>query len=433
VIRGGVGIFEGSAGDVLENGVRANYTDGFNANPNFSSADGGITPGFYIDNGFPAFPAPPFLDPSLKNDSDINYLAPEDGTPPRIVYWNFDVQRQLPGKFLLDVGYVANSAHHTGSNLVNLNQLDPKYLTLGNTLNAQLTPALEQQLGVASPYSTFSGTVAQALRPFPQYRYITQYMQTSGRSHYNSLQVKLQRQFNAGLSVLVSYTYGNLMTTGESTHFYLDANSGSQNTYDLTGELSPSASLPPQVVNLAYIYELPFGHGKRFAGKSRLADALIGGWQISVIQRYQSGTPMNVNLPKDLTHPGPLFNNDFRPNLVAGQSLKANWSGKFNPVTDVYLNAAAFATPDPFTLGTAPRTLDVRTFAFNNEDVGLSKRFRFGERYSLTIAGNAFNIFNRVTFGGPDTFGPGTNPNFGRVTSQANSPRVLQVSGVLKF
>ncbi|HEX4808140.1 MAG TPA: carboxypeptidase-like regulatory domain-containing protein [Bryobacteraceae bacterium] len=433
VIRGGVGVFEGSAGDVLENGTRNAFTDGFNANPSFSSPDGGITPAFYIDNGFPQFPRPPFLDPTLDNGSNINYLARADGTPPRVIYWNLDVQRRLPGNFLLDIGYVANSARHISGALANPNQLNPESLSLGNILNQQFTPAIGQQYNVPLPYPGFTGTVAQALRPFPQYLSINQPMQTSGKSHYNSLQVKMQRQFSSGLSVLLSYTYANLMTTSESQHQYLDASGGAQNTYDLTGELTPSASLPPHVVNLAYVYELPFGHGKRFDIKPAVANAILGGWQVSAIQRYQSGTPMHISIPEDLTHPGPLYNYDFRPDLVLGQSLKANWTGKFDPSKDVYLNAAAFATPAPFTLGNAARTLPVRTFGYYNEDVGLAKHFRFGEVYDLTLQGNAFNIFNRTAWGGPDTFGPGTNPDFGHINSQANTPRVLQVSLDVKF
>ncbi len=439
VVRGGIGIFEGSAGDVLENGNRTNFTSGFNASPSFSSPDSGITPAFYIDSGFPDFQRPPFLDPTLNNGQTINYLAPEDGTPPRVVYWNLDVQRRLPAGFLLDVGYVANSAHHIATYNKNINQLDPKYLQLGDVLNQTLTPAISQQYNIPLPYPTFDGLVYQALRPFPQYLYIDQPMQTSGSSHYNSLQVKVQRQFRAGLSLLLSYTYASLMSQGESQHTYLNANGGAQNSFDTRSELSPSASQPPNVFNLAYVYELPFGKGKHFATESKIGNAIIGGWRASVIHRYQSGTPFHIGLSMDgQTHPGPFAvwatGYDYRPDLVSGQSFKGDWSGGFNPYSDSYLNPAAFAIPAPFTYGNAPRTLSgIRTFAFYNEDLSLAKVFRFKERYEFTLQGNAFNVFNRVLFGGPDTGNPGSNPNFGHIGSQANTPRVLQISGTFKF
>jgi hypothetical protein len=429
VLRGGFGIFEGSAGDVLENGTRTAYSYGYNASPSFATRDLGVTPAFYITDGFPQFPRPPLIDPTLNNGSDINYLAREDGTPPRVNYWNLNVQRSLPGGLLLEVGYVANSAHHISSNLLNLNQVDPKYLALGDTLNAQWTPALGQSIGVPLPFPGFQGTVAQALRPYPQYLTIFQAMQTSGKSHYNSLQAKLQRQFANGLSVLVSYTYAKLMSTGESQHQYLNSNWGAQDTYNRAAELTVSGALPPQVLNLAYVYELPFGKGKRYANKGGVESAVLGGWQVSAIQRYQSGMPMNVGVPNTL----PLGNFELRPNIVPGQSLRASWSGKFDPANDVYLNAAAFSTPAPFSFGNAARVLPVRGFAFFNEDVGLTRYFKIREGWQLAIAANGFNIFNRTTFGSPDTGNPGINPNFGHIGYQANTPRVFQLSADIKF
>jgi hypothetical protein len=431
VLRGGIGIFEGSAGDVLENGSRV-FSDGFNANPSFPSPNGGVTPAFYIDGGFPTFQRPPFIDPTLDNGSSISYIQPRDGTPPRVYYWNVDVQHALPGKILLDVGYVGNNSTHISSNLENINQLNPKYLALGDVLPQQLTPALSAQYNIPFPWPTFSGTVYQALRPFPQYYSIGQPMQTSGWAHYDSLQVKAQRQFSHGISLLLSYTYASLLTTGESQHQYLDANGGSQNSFNYKGELSPSASVPRQVFNLAYIYSLPFGKGKKFGPHSGVGDAVLGGWRLSVIQRYQSGTPFNVDDP-DPQPVNVLVHNEERPNLVPGVPIKNQWLGRFNPYSDTYLNPLAFSEPAPYTLGDAPRTLNVRGFAWYNEDLGLGKELRFRERYSFTLEGHAFNALNRVVFGSLDTYGPGTNSDFGHINGQGNTPRVLQVSGTLKF
>jgi len=431
VLRGGIGIFEGSAGDVLENGSRV-FSDGFNAAPSFQSPNGGITPAFYIDSGFPSFPTPPLIDPGLDNGATISYIQPQDGTPPRITYWNVDLQRALPGKILLDVGYVGNYSKHISSDLENLDQLNPQYLSLGNVLLQPLTPAISAQYNIPFPWPTFSGPVYQALRPFPQYYYINQPAQTSGWSHYDALQIKAQRQFSNGMSLLLTYTYASLLTTGESQHQYLDANSGSQNSFDYRGELSPSASLPPQVLNLAYIYTLPFGKGKKFGPQSGVGEALASGWRVSVIQRYDSGTPFNVDVP----YPQPvnvLVSNEERPNIVPGVPVKNQWVGRFNPYVDTYLNPLAFAEPAPYTLGDAPRTISTRGFAWYNEDIGLAKEIHFRERYNFTLEGHAFNAFNRVMFGSLDSYGPGTNTDYGHMNGQANTARVLQVSGTLKF
>jgi hypothetical protein len=327
------------------------------------------------------------------------------------------------------VGYVANSGHHLGSNLLNVNQVDPTYLSLGNALNAPLSSAAGQATGVPLPYAGFTGTVAQALRPYPQYLSLSQDMQTTGSSHYHSLQVKLQRQFFRSLSVLTSYTYAKLMTNADSQEGWYTPGGGSQNAFNLGPEMTVATILPPQVLNLTYVYELPVGKGKRFVNHSGVADTIIGGWAISGIQRYQSGTPLQVRLSNTL----PLDNNNLYPNIVPGQSLRASWSGRFDPATDVYLNAGAFSVPAPFTFGDASRTLPVRGFSYFNEDISLQKRFRIKESVGFEIGADAFNIFNRVTFGGPDTSNPTTNPGFGVIGSQANAPRSVQIRARITF
>jgi hypothetical protein len=342
------------------------------------------------------------------------------------------VEKSLPGKILVDVVYVGNRAEHIASNLQNWNQLNPKYLALGDVLKEQLTPSIASQYGIGYPWATFSGTVYQALRPFPQYYNINQPAETSGHSRYQALQLKAQRQFSQGMSLLLSYTYAKLLTTGESTHAYEDANNGTQNSYDYSQELTRASTLPPQILNLSYIYSLPFGKGHRFGPRSGIGDAVAGGWRLSVIQRYQSGTPFSVSIPEPQSV-NVTGHWEERPNLVPGASIKKQWRGRFNPYTNTYLNAAAFSTPEPYTFGNAPRTLATRGFAWYNEDVGISKEIRFRERFSFAVDGHAFNALNRVVFGGLDHSSPGTNSAFGVLSSQGNTARVLQVSGTLKF
>jgi len=430
VIRAAFGIFSGTAGDVLENGIRAAaLSAGFNATPSFSSPDNGITPAFNTASGFPAFPPPPFIDPTVNLNGFNFYVGKQDGIPPDIKNWTVDFQRQLSGKWLVDVAYVGNSAHHLGSNLINPDQLDPKYLSQYGT--AVLDSPLSQGLapGVPLPYPGFTGTVAQALRPFPQYNSIFQGNQTTGSSRYDSLQAKLQRQFSSGMSVLVSYTYAHLQTNAESSASWSNwaRGGGAQNTYNLAPETSLSAAVPPQVLSVAYVYELPFGSGKPYLNSSSMGRAVLGGWSLSGILRYQSGEYFGVTTANAL----PLFNSVLRPDLT-GQPILAHWSGRFNPVTDTYLNLGAFATPANF-LGNAPPTLPVRGFAYQNEDVGVTKRVRLAERASLEIRGDAFNVFNRVTFSNPSTFWTPNSTTFGKVTSQANIPRRLQVSARVTF
>jgi hypothetical protein len=419
VLRGGFGYFTGSSGDVLENGQRTPFGDGFNASPTWATTNLGVTPAFYLQNGFPSFKYPPFIDPTYDNNASINWDQKQDGTTAFVADWTLDLQRELPAGFMLDVGYVGNSGHHLGSNLLNVNQVNPTYLSLGNALTVPLSSQLGQSTGVPLPYAGFTGTVAQALRRYPQYQSISQPMQTAGSSHYNSLQVKLQRQFVHGLSVLASYTYAKLMTNADSQEGWYTPGGGSQNAFNLGQEMTVATIVPPQVLTFTYVYELPVGKGKRFVNNSRVADSIIGGWAVSGIQRYQSGIPLQVN--------------NLYPNIVTGQSLRASWSGRFDPSKDVYLNAAAFSVPAPSTFGDASRTLPVRGFSYFNEDISLQKRFRINESMGFEIGADAFNIFNRCTFGGPDTGNPTTNLNFGVIGSQINAPRSVQIRARLTF
>jgi hypothetical protein len=178
-----------------------------------------------------------------------------------------------------------------------------------------------------------------------------------------------------------------------------------------------------------YVYQLPFGAGKRFVNHPGVARAFLGGWAISGIQRYQSGTPLHIGVSNTL----PLFNLSLRPNVVAGVSPRGSWSGSFDPATDAYVNAAAFSIPAPFTFGNAARNIALRGLGYYNEDISLSRQFRIKEKVTFLFRADAFNVFNRVAFGKPDTSNPGINSNFGHIGSQINSPRSLQLGAQIQF
>ncbi len=430
VIRGGAGLFEGTTGDVIDNGWRTQFSDGLNASPSFASPNLGVTPAFNINDGFPAFRKPPHIDATLDNGGNITYLAKRNGTTARITTWNLDVQNNFAGNFVLDLGYVGNSGHHLGSALANPNQVDPKYLSLGSTLNAPLSSSAGQATGVPLPYPGFSGTVAQALRPYPQYLNIQELAQNEANSSYNALQVKLQRQFSRGPTILVSYTWAKVLSDSDyagPTGAGLVV--GGQNAFNPRSERGLSTLQPPHIVSIAYVWQLPFGKGQPYLGTRSVASVLLGGWQVTGIHSYHSGEPFIVNSPNNL----PIFNAILRPNIVPGVPLKG-YQGSFNPAKSVYLNPAAFSIPAPFTFGNVRRTLDgIRSFAYYDEDLGLGRNIPLSERINLFLGLNTFNTFNRVIFGSPDTGNLGTNPNFGHIGSQANSPRLLQLQGRITF
>jgi hypothetical protein len=130
-----------------------------------------------------------------------------------------------------------------------------------------------------------------------------------------------------------------------------------------------------------------------------------------------------------VTNTLPIGNGILRPNYVPGAPMKAHWSGKFNPATDVYINPAAFTLPPPGTFGNAPRTLPLRSFAYYNEDLSARKDFHIWESMTMQFRSDWFNAFNRTDFA---TIFTGTNnpqdphSGFGSVPAQGNQPRTIQ-------
>ncbi len=122
--------------------------DGFNSTPSFSSTDGGITPAFYLQNGFPAVPAserPPFINSTFRTGQSIGlYRGTEHGRPPYAQQWNLTIERQLTKDAYFTVAYVANKGTRLISGVAGINALDPKYLSSGEPTLRQFCPRAGQ-------------------------------------------------------------------------------------------------------------------------------------------------------------------------------------------------------------------------------------------------------------------------------------------------
>jgi hypothetical protein len=153
------------------------------------------------------------------------------------------------------------------------------------------------------------------------------------------------------------------------------------------------------------------------------ADRVVGGWQVTGIHRYQSGTPIGIGGGG----PMPIFAGGNRPNRLPGVDPVNDFPNGFDPARDRYLNAAAFSQPGNFQFGTGAANYgDIRTFAFFNEDFGILKNIPIVEGHKLQFRAEAFNLLNRVVFGGPNgnTLGGAA---FGQIGSTANQPRSIQM------
>jgi hypothetical protein len=467
VVRGGYGLYYAP---IAYNDINQG-TIGYSTNRGEGPL-GDQRPRFFLRNMPPAFP----VDPGgqfIGSGSDVDYIQ-KDFKTGRTAQFSVDLQRQLPYNFAVSIGYIGSRGNRLRSNFTRLNAIPFEALRLGQPLlTTDLAAALANpaavayasSVGVALPsspnavYPGFQGTVAQALRPFPQYRNINNQLESQGRSWYNAMQVKLDRRFSQGIQFGAAYTFSKLITNAAEDLLGASPIGGvQQNPFDRESLRTVSPNHPYHVAVFNYIIELPFGKGRRFLNGGGALDKLVGGWQINGIQRYQSGLPLtvftdrNVFFLRDVT--GYLGN--LRPNLTgqpilldndpSGTSFRVINPAAFSqppdfgapPTTDVSspAYAAYYANPARF-FGNAPPVLDrARALPFYSENLSLLKKTSLTETITLELGAEAFNVFNRHRYFGPETNFANTGGfGFSGVVDNAEvyAPRVVQIRARVFF
>jgi hypothetical protein len=474
VLRGGFGIFY--APILYFNGLN-NGTQGYRTN-RLTTPNGTMTNAFLS-----TYPAAPTPDPGGQFlGSDVEYFN-QDYQTGRTYQWSFDVQRELPWKMAGQIGYIGHIGRNLRSNFQRLNALDLNELQLGwdvlrRDINAVTAAdiAYAQSVGVTLPangnavYPGFTGNVAQALRPFPQYGRINNQLESQGTDDYHAMQLRLSRQFANGFQFGASYTWSKHLTDASDT---LAGTSTArdfvtQNIYDRRTLRSVSPNSTPHVFVFNYLYELPFGRNRAFLNNNSIADKLFGGWQISAIHRYESGLPISIRngrftFTDEFLNIAGIFGS-VRPNIVPDVPIIL---GTPDPaVAYTALNAAAFSNPaffnpgqnpggcaavqacavtdpgyaayyaDPSVFfGNAPAVLgNARLHPFLSENVSLLKKTSITERFTLELRGEFFNFFNRHRFGQPEqNLDAG---NFGEATVLPYAiypPRQVQLGARLIF
>ncbi len=386
-------------------------------------------PSFYLHNRFPDLTAVlPNKDPGQLLFTGQSIVSRDSNRLPYTQNWDLTVQYQLPRETVLEVAYIGNKGTrlpddgHAGRN-----QLPASAFDLGETLLAQVGSRPEFR-----PYANFPNTqtVAQALRPFPQYTGLGEAFMFSGNSFYNSLQVTLTRHFSKGFALLTAYTFSKALATTDDA---LDG-SGAQDVYNRALDRSTTAYHIPHFLKITWIYDLPFGPGKRFLNRGGVLGKVVGGWALTGSQRYSSGSPISIGqggVRNLISAPG------IRPDVTGGnQKLAAPSNVDFVNGTP-YLDRAGFAqspvTPDGLArrFGTAPRYLpNVRGFHSYGEDFGVTKAIPLHERVTVKFSGGFFNAFNRGNRGGPNT--DITSPQFGRVFGGGGN-RNIQLEGRVEW
>ncbi len=428
VIRGGYGLYYGAT---LADSWDPYPVDGYTTNPTVVNTTNDEFPTYYFGNGFPqsAISFPPSLTPGVVNGGAPVAVSPNNYEMPIWQNWSVSFQHQWGSNISLDVGYVGNHGTRlpddraSAGTLFNMNSAS--VLQYGSDLtSAGFTNGVPygNTHGISAPYPGFTGNLAHALLPFPQYapQGILWRKTHDGKSHYNALQVQFIKRGKYN-STTVAYTWSRLMNNGAESgqEGFLPVQNPS-NMSDLWG---PSGDDVPQVLTIGEVYSLPFGKGRKFGGGAKgVLDKLTSNWQVSAIASYESGRPMTMYVANALG--SYLFNVSEFPNIVSGQNPLMG--GSFtDPFTQKYYNSAAFSVPGPFAFGNSPRSrTNVRGFPYYNEDLSLFKDTYFGEKRFVRFEAEAGNVFNRVDFCSPDS--TVTDASFGQTFTQCNVPRRIQ-------
>lgn len=447
-IRGGFGIYY----QTLGNGG-CGCTDGVNGS--FSQNSDGVNQAFYWDQGGvkppPGYRNPPVIDPSFDNFlSGLYRQGPNYGKAPRIYNWSLTVQREFR-RFLLEIAYVGNRGHGLASSVF-LNQLAPSYLSLGSLLSKNINDPAVVAAGYKEPFPGFAkgwgggATLAQALRPFPQFGNIYDGNAGVGKTWYDSMQMKVERRFG-GFQLLGSWVWSKSLSLMTYRQIFTQTQVNTQDSYNIPDGKSYQPWDYPHVVNILSTYQLPFGRGKKFLGNvNRYANLAVGGWSLSAAQQYRSGGLVQIATPGNPLGAGALFSPVTKANAtgatirtgVAATDLDPNnpnvrW---FNSGTNVpYVSAAAY------TLGTSAfYDSRFRNPWYRSENISLSKDFIFTESIRLQWRADALNAFNRTDFGGVNgaigTFLPNgaySNANFGRPSGPQAGPRIISMGLRLQF
>lgn len=422
----------------------ASKASNFGSTKPFNSPEYGNPP-FTLRDGLPYKITFPDFDPGQQPlpgtiGNPTNMVDPQAGRPARIWQWSIGLQREIARDLVVEAAYVGNrgvwwpaqTLNPFASNAIPPQTLAARGLSLDNAddrrlLSSPISSAYAIQRGFGTPpYPGFPTglTVAQTLRPFPQFTGIVQTWNPLGNTWYDGLQSKVTKRLSDGLDFVVTYTYSKSLALGseENNNYGSVVNPIINNVFDRQGNKTLSGLDQPHSLMIAGTYNPP----SPFKGTSNLAlralSWIASDWQIGGILRYASGIPFRV--PSATTNlnslifqstlvervPGePLFNTtwvDKSGKTHTNEELDIN-CGCFDPRRTFVLNKNAWRNPPDGKFSTSNSHYgDYRQQRRPSENLSLGRRFRIGEKTSFMLRAEFTNIFNRAGINVPSAANP---------------------------
>ncbi len=411
---------------------------GFTLTDTQSDSTQGRQPRFLIKDGQPLRQYPPFISPSFANGRAIPWWQGSEATrPPAFQSMNFSIQRQITSTSVAEIAYNGSLGSRLQAGLLSYNALNPSALTQYGTslLNSRIDSPAAVAAGLREPFPGFIGlwgssaTVAQALRPYPQFQTIDTRSgggDHSGHSTYHSMMLRYEKRYSQGVQFLTSYVFSKILTDADS--YWSDSYGFALDHFNRRLEKSIGSFDVTHNFKFSSIVDLPFGKGKAYLNQGGVLNHIVGGWRLSGIALYSSGQPRNIGTTNGL----PLFSGGNRPIINTYDGWRPAYSGRFEPATDRTIQPVSFFPAQPAgVMGNMTRfNPKFRNFGNFVENISFSKNFFLTERIRLDFRGELFNAFNRVRFGlGNLSL---QSPVFGVLSrtagDQANTPRQMQLA-----
>jgi hypothetical protein len=399
--------------------------------PWVTSLNGGATPYATLSNPFPSGINNPIgRNPNYQSTlygTSITVPVPK-GSYGYTQQWNLNFEHDLTHNAMFELAYAGSKGTHLPGNPQNVDQLPDQDLAQGTQLLQSVTNPFVNLVPGGTILSQSTVVDSQLLLPYPQFGAVDSAEPYNRMSSYHALQARLEKRWSAGGTLLAAYTWAKLITNADTLTAWLeDGGCGCaaqiQDNDNIAGERSLSQSDVPQRFVVSYVLDLPVGRGKALLSNlNRPADEVLGGWGVNGITTIQSGFPLAISAASN-----PLSQFGFgslRPNVSGNKAITGSAQTRVNE----WFNTNAFTQPDTFSLGNEPR-LDplLRSAGIANWDFAAFKRIPITERINLQFRAEFFNLFNRVQFSPPNgSCCSLNNSQFGVVTSQANTPRLVQ-------
>jgi len=355
-----------------------------------------------------------------------------DNQNPIIQQWNANLQRELPGGWVLEAGYLGSKGQHLidGESNMPLSQLPASVLSQGDALNAQVPNPFYHIAGISPTSTLYTQTTVQAkqlLSQYPQYTGISAFRIPQANSNYQSFTLEANKRYSHGLQLLAAFTAGKLLDDASQTVSFLGAAGAKQDYYNRQADKAISSQDISRRLVIAYNYDIPIGrHRALLSALPKAVDFVVGGWAFNGIFSAQTGLPFAISNGGNnvgIGNPGQRPNNN-------GKSAKK--TGPIDQRLNSYFDQSVFSVVGNWAFGNTSRfSPDLRAPGTVNMDFSLFKHFKLREKLDTQVRAEAFNFFNHPTWATPGLAvnSPGT---FGVITS-ANGNRTVQVAMKIFF